>query len=118
MLRDVESLYAALEQTDALVVSEAAYAAGMMYVDAKMEAADLESRRTVYRMEIRDRLMERGAKKTEAEDLARQNGDYLNYCTGLQAKEHDRDRLEVLYNALRQRAWILGQREAVREVMV
>jgi hypothetical protein len=118
MPHDTSTLQGALEATDALLVSEAAFRAGMMYVEAKMEAADLEGRRTLFRMEIRDDLIARGAKKTEAEDLARQNGDYLTYCVGVQAKEHERDRLEVLYNALRQRAWILGQREAAREALV
>ena len=90
---------------DALAVH--GYEAGLYYVRAKHAAADLEAGRTVFRMQIRDRLMEQGAKKTEAEDQARQHPDYLAYERECRALEMERDYAEVLYKALRDRMYAL-----------
>ena len=114
MDKDTDSLYAALQSTDALRVSELAFCAGTMYAEAKMEVATLKSRRATVRMGVRDRLMGQGTDQSEAEKLGREVSDYLHYCIGLGAKERERDHLKILYKALRQRAWILGRREAAR----
>lgn len=84
-----------------------AYEAGLYYVRAKHAAADMEAGRLLRRLDIRDRLMEQGAKKTEAEDQARQHPDYLAYERECRALEMERDYAEVLYRAFRDRLYAL-----------
>ncbi len=105
-------LMEALDADDAQALNRAATDAGLYYVAAKHRAADKESRRTLLRLEIRREKMEAGTKKTEAEELAKEEPRYLDYCAEVAELERERDTAEVVYNALRQRAYIFA-RESV-----
>ena len=110
----VDNSIRALKETDLDKLAAAATAAGLLYVRAKMEAASLETGRAVFRLEIRDKMIEQGQNKTSAEDTSRTHPDYLNYCAGLQSAEAERDYAEVIYKGLRDRlyalrGWVVAQ---------
>lgn len=102
----------ALDADDPRALNRAAADAGLYWVGVKHRAADKESRRTLLRLEIRREKMEAGTKKTEAEELAKEDARYLDYCADVAVLEQERDTAEVIYNALRQRAYIIANEPA------
>lgn len=99
----------AMSSADALAVNDAAFRAGMQYVEARIAAADLEADRTLLRFRIQQRLRETGAATSDkaAEQMAKDDPEYVAHCQLLREHERDRDHMEILWKSLHQRAYLL-----------
>lgn len=101
----------AMEFTDALLVNEAAFSAGKLFGEARLAAADLEAGRTLLRFKIQQRLRDEGAATSDkaAEQIAKDDPEYVAHCDRLTELERERDRAEIVWKILYQRAWLLGR---------
>lgn len=113
----LEIAEAAMHSTEALVVNQAAWMAGQIFVEARREAADKESRRKEYQLTLRDEHMQAGANKTNADDLARSDTRYIAYLDEIKRLEERRDRAEILWKVLHQRGYALIRGGAPLEVV-
>lgn len=109
------AVVAAMSTTDALTVNDAAFRAGMQYTEAKLAAADLEGDRTLLRFKIQQRLRDEGKATSDkaAEQLAKDDPEYVAHCAALREREQERDHAEILYRILYQRAWLLAKGDPI-----
>jgi hypothetical protein len=101
----------AMEFTDPLAVNEAAFAAGALFSEARIAAADLEAGRTLLRFRIQQRLRDEGAASSDkaAEQLAKDDPEYVAHCAAVTERERERDRAEIAWKCLYQRAYLLSR---------
>lgn len=101
----------AMTSTDALEVNAAAFRVGMTYAEAKLAAANLEAERTLLRFRVQQRLREEGAATSDkaAEQMAKDDPQYVAHCTALRDLERERDHTEILWKVLHQRAYLLSR---------
>lgn len=105
---------------DPLRVNFAALRAGQVWVHLRRRAADKETHRKKLHLEIAEDLVAHGlppaeeggerakVTKTAAPDQARADKRYTDYLDELRALEERRDRAEVLWKSLHQRAYLLA----------
>lgn len=100
---------ALLTLSDPLELNARALEAGLDFAALKRAAADHEAARKDLQLQIRDEYMAAGANKTNAEDQARSDARYIAYLKQGGDLDEQRDRAEVLWKTLHQRAWLLAK---------
>lgn len=98
---------------DALACNTAAFDLAEIWLRRRMETAALEAGRKDFQLTLRDEFAAAGENKTRSDELARTDARYLEYLDRLQESQMERDRAEVGYKVLYQRAYLLaGRRDA------
>ncbi|HET7321782.1 MAG TPA: hypothetical protein VFI96_04735 [Longimicrobiaceae bacterium] len=110
----IERAAAAREATDADTANRLALDLALVAIDAGHVAADLELHRKDLLHGIRDRVMqERSLAKTPAEEVARSEGQYLEYCQRIASLSETAERAKVWSRYFGTRARLLAMAQAV-----